>query len=358
MKKVQYLLLCVIAQVSFVQLSKAANSSQPISESYPLTDASEFSNDFKYISAKQVGRKIIFTTFASYPETQGRYFNVTNNALSISTSGNENDTDGVYYLDNQIPLDTSFTITADAHLDNTLIESGHDTYIAVFFGIACVAKNKNGTIDFFKTYNNRFYSCLSRTGTESGIMNRAVFATYTPNEKEIYSPGDVGSDVALKLEYNPKTRKVSSSYKLPGASDFIPLGYKILPPSIAGSGKSALILVDQGLYYLYPGFSVSLGQMTLKNLQVSYPNSGITITRQPVSVTVKAKKPVTLTVTASGEALNYQWYKDGSPIRGATKASFSIKKAVLKDVGSYYVVIKNSVDDVGVTSDNASVSLQ
>jgi hypothetical protein len=358
MKSIQLLLLCVIAQVSFVQLSMAATSSQPISESYPLTDASVFSNDFKYLSAKQAGKRIVFTTFRSFPETQGRIFNVTNNALSISNSGNENDTDGLYYLDNQIPLDTSFTITADAHLDNTLIESGRSTYLDVTFGIACVAKNKNGTVNFLGTANNRFYSVLSRTGTSSGIMNRAAFATYTPNEEEVYSPSDVGSDVTLKLEYNPNTRQVSSSYKLPGASEFITLGYKTLLPRFVGSGKTALILLNQGLYKIYPGFSVSLGQMTLKNLQVFYPNSGITITRQPASLSVKAKKAVTLSVIATGEALTYQWYKNGGPIRGANKASFVIKKAALRDAGSYCVVIKNSVDDVGVTSDIASVSIQ
>ncbi len=59
------------------------------------------------------------------------------------------------------------------------------------------------------------------------------------------------------------------------------------------------------------------------------------ITQQPSSVTVEQLKPFSLTVRATGSDLVYQWKKDGSPITGATTATYSITSSALSDAGVY-----------------------
>ena len=65
------------------------------------------------------------------------------------------------------------------------------------------------------------------------------------------------------------------------------------------------------------------------------------ITGQPVSQSVVAGQPVVLSVTASGDDLAYQWYKDGFEIEGATEATFSIPAVSGLDLGAYTVAVGN-----------------
>lgn len=66
------------------------------------------------------------------------------------------------------------------------------------------------------------------------------------------------------------------------------------------------------------------------------------ITRQPVAVAVQPGKKATLSVTATGTDLTYQWRKDGTPISGATAKSFVIAAVQAGDVGSYDVLVGNA----------------
>jgi hypothetical protein len=50
-----------------------------------------------------------------------------------------------------------------------------------------------------------------------------------------------------------------------------------------------------------------------------------------------------LTVVATGGALNYQWEKDGSPLSGATSATYLVSSADVTNGGAYKVVITNRV---------------
>ncbi len=59
------------------------------------------------------------------------------------------------------------------------------------------------------------------------------------------------------------------------------------------------------------------------------------ITTQPAGATTEEGKSFTLTVAASGTALAYQWKKDGAPISGATKGTYTIASAALSDAGTY-----------------------
>jgi hypothetical protein len=78
------------------------------------------------------------------------------------------------------------------------------------------------------------------------------------------------------------------------------------------------------------------------------------ITVQPANTTVTLGQSALFTVTAAGSPpLTYQWQKNGSPIAGATSASYTTPAAASADSGStFLVVVGNSA---GTVSSNAAV---
>ncbi len=65
------------------------------------------------------------------------------------------------------------------------------------------------------------------------------------------------------------------------------------------------------------------------------------ITTQPAGASITEAQTISLSVTATGGALTYQWYKGESAISGATSSSFSKYSATTADAGSYTVIVKN-----------------
>jgi len=55
---------------------------------------------------------------------------------------------------------------------------------------------------------------------------------------------------------------------------------------------------------------------------------------------------VTFSVEAEGTALEYQWYKDGEKIEGATGSSVTIVSVSEEDAGIYNVTVENVLDKV------------
>ncbi len=71
------------------------------------------------------------------------------------------------------------------------------------------------------------------------------------------------------------------------------------------------------------------------------------ITTQPVGQSVLATQSVTFSVVVTGTpAPTLQWRKNGTPIVGATNASFTIAAVVVADAGNYDVLVTNSVSTV------------
>lgn len=68
------------------------------------------------------------------------------------------------------------------------------------------------------------------------------------------------------------------------------------------------------------------------------------ITAQTSDTTVVEATPLRLTVSATGDSLAYQWFKDGKPINGATDTAFVVPSAMLVDSGTYVVEVRNSCD--------------
>lgn len=83
----------------------------------------------------------------------------------------------------------------------------------------------------------------------------------------------------------------------------------------------------------------------------------ITITTQPVSLTVKNAETATFSVQTfgGGGAVAYQWARNGSIVPGATSQSFTITNAKPADNGNYTVACTDTTGTV--TSQGAALTV-
>lgn len=109
--------------------------------------------------------------------------------------------------------------------------------------------------------------------------------------------------------------------------------------SVTMSWRSATAREVQSLAVFAPALSVLTGP---------------SITTPPSSQTVNAGTNVSFTVGATGTApLSYQWFKNGSPISGATSLTLNLLGVQTGDAGSYTVLVSNSAGST--TSDPAAL---
>lgn len=85
--------------------------------------------------------------------------------------------------------------------------------------------------------------------------------------------------------------------------------------------------------------------------------AGPAISAQPQSQTVNAGATTTLSVTATGVGLTYQWMLNGTAIAGATSSTLSISNTSATAAGSYTVVITDSSNN-SLTSSAAILGVQ
>lgn len=81
------------------------------------------------------------------------------------------------------------------------------------------------------------------------------------------------------------------------------------------------------------------------------------ITTQPTGGTVNEGGSFTLSVTATGVGLSYQWTFNGAPISGATSASLVLNSITQSQSGAYAVVVSNVAGSVTSTSAQVTVAI-
>jgi hypothetical protein len=102
------------------------------------------------------------------------------------------------------------------------------------------------------------------------------------------------------------------------------------------------------------GYDADSAAITLNLTFTPASSTAPTITTQPASQTVTVGANVTFTVTATGSGtLTYQWLFNGSPISGATSASYSLTNVQQTNAGNYAVTVANSAG--AVTSNTATL---
>ena len=85
--------------------------------------------------------------------------------------------------------------------------------------------------------------------------------------------------------------------------------------------------------------------LLLDNVRITFQNAPY-ITAQPESLNVFEGSTATFSVTAGGQALSYQWRKNGTNIIGANSSSYGIPVVLNSDAGLYDVVVSNSSGSV------------
>ena len=88
-----------------------------------------------------------------------------------------------------------------------------------------------------------------------------------------------------------------------------------------------------------PQYGYSFGAILLAQVEVAAPTI---VTHPAAQTTVEQNRPFSLSVTAEGTPLLYQWYKEGvGEIAGATFPTYAVSQAALSQSGNYYVVVHN-----------------
>ncbi len=167
---------------------------------------------------------------------------------------------------------------------------------------------------------------LTSTVPEGGSVTLTVVAGVTDGGTLTYqwrkNGVDIGSAVASTLTISP------------------------VAPSDAGSYTVVVTNTKSGATA-----SVTSSTATLTVATAERP----TIDSGPVSTTVAQGSAATFEVTASvtdGGTLSYQWYRNGTPVDGATGRTFTIAAAALSDVTDYTVLVTNT--NSGATASQTS----
>ncbi|MGB9334334.1 MAG: immunoglobulin domain-containing protein [Candidatus Acidiferrales bacterium] len=150
------------------------------------------------------------------------------------------------------------------------------------------------------------------------------------------------------------------------ASGTAPLGYQwqkngspIGGATAASYTTPATTLSDNGsTFNVVVSNSVGSTPSSSAMLTVNAGAVAPTISTQPANRTVNLGQTATFSVVASGTApLSYQWQKNGSPIGGATSASYTTPATVATDNGATFrVVVSNTAGNA--TSNNATLTVQ
>jgi predicted nucleic acid-binding protein len=147
---------------------------------------------------------------------------------------------------------------------------------------------------------------------------------------------NAGNTVTISVTATGATPIVYQWYKdavrITGATN---ASYVLNPALMSDSGTYHVAVTNCG-----GGFLSSNAVLTVNCVPVA-------VTAQPANIGVNAGSPFTLAVTVSGSPLiGYQWYKNNSPISGATNTTYTKASAVVSDSAQYFVTMTNCAGTV------------
>ncbi len=193
-------------------------------------------------------------------------------------------------------------------------------------------------------------NCTKLTGLEVG--NNLLSGSYPPEYASL-----INLEI-FQADYNNFTGSV-------------PIEYLAWP-------KIQLILISHNQLDGLPTFTAStITNLAVENnnldfgdLELNIGTTGYTYIPQAKlppggTLSVNENSPIAIPFSTSGSANSYQWFKDGSPVSGATSATFTKAGSTPADAGTYYVEVTNSIvtgltlqsDDYFVTINAAPVIL-
>jgi hypothetical protein len=180
----------------------------------------------------------------------------------------------------------------------------------------------------------------------------------TQTVKSSYTYVSIGNPPTITLQPNSVIAMPGQAVTLTvNASGTAPLQYQwyLNATPVAGATSSTLTwasasVAQSGSYYVV--VSGTLGSVTSNTVTVSIGTAPV-IATQPSPLTVASGQGAAFSVSAGTGVYSYQWYKNGSPIAGATGATLSLAAVSASDAATYYVVVSNALG----SATSASVAL-
>lgn len=219
--------------------------------------------------------------------------------------------------------------------------------------------------DGYNWYADQYYYGLSTNGYSlqqvdishldglSGYFRFRFVSNYYYNDYGILidnfkiSGVDLFNSSGAKYQYNNGT-----SFSAPIVAGVAAMVWSHRPDLSAQKVRQILLQSGRSIDSL--SGKISTGKMVDANAALLLASSQPKVTppsivSQPSGLNVTAGASARFAVTATGKNLTYQWNKNGSPIKGATGASFNISNAKASDAGNYTVAITNSAKRVTST---------
>jgi hypothetical protein len=274
-----------------------------------------------------------------------------------------------FYTGEQLPVTMEVTLTGDPDefgaVNNAYGPATNSPAFKLFFGICDLSNDGIVGVDagvvggadlvvdtltftFAGLDPSKYYIFRGTSARGGGYGNRWAVATIT----------NANGWIDAHINGLPGTPGVLTSNQFPAAlgpgqaawnsgdnAEGDVIGWDFISPLPDGTFQ---ILVEQytnsipgGGFANAPQYGYSFGAILLAEVEVTAP----TIVTNPVAnTTVEQNRPFSLSVTAEGTPLLYQWYKQGAPdteISGATFRTYTVSQAAVADSGDYYVVVHN-----------------
>jgi hypothetical protein len=166
--------------------------------------------------------------------------------------------------------------------------------------------------------------------------------------------GDIGAFEAEQAQEPPVFSlppfgaivRAGSNYTFQATADGpAPIGYFWLKNGglISGATSASLTLfnVQDADSANYTVVATNSFGSTTSVVAVLTVNSVPLLIGEPADASVAPGSPASFAVNVNGPLLSYAWFKDGSPVPGATNATLTISNVVLGTQGSYQAVVTN-----------------
>ena len=249
-----------------------------------------------------------------------------------------------------LPLSRSWRVEADVCVTNAL----NTPYTGA--GLSLLREVDGGGM--FQLYPDRINLKLARDGTN-------YFGMHSFSDEVDFN--EVTTDVATVSEarvrfiYNSASRSLKGSYRPKGSSSWTDLGTESMDPAVFGSLGQAWELAESSVLrvalWADSQTPIVSGNVWVDNLTLTEEvvvETMPAISQQPLSQTAPALSPVTLSVTASGGGLAYQWQRNNTNLPGAISSSYGFSPTVAMG-GNYRVIVSNSIGSI--TSAVASLTV-
>ena len=166
-------------------------------------------------------------------------------------------------------------------------------------------------------------------------------ATVIVNELPVITTQPVGTTVCEGQGLNLSVVATGTNLTYQWFKD----GVALSGATAATYSNTAVALVDAGSYTVT--VSGACAPSASSAAAVVIVNQTVSITQQPLaSTTLCVGQPLSLSVSATGTNITYQWFRGTTSLAGATNSTFSIGAVSVTDAGNYTVVVANSCQTI------------